>query len=168
MSKVTISYPNPREVAQAAADWEMLPDVIAQSIALELVEYARPFTPTDTGALSHPTIVHSAKGKVRIDYDATSNDTPYAWYVNEGIGWYGRKVKHYTTAGTGPHFLEKMTEKSVVQQAVNNTVQDIEELVGGAIFDATRKLGSSGKYTSYNYTRPKIFKEAKYNKYFKS
>lgn len=167
MSKVTISYPNPREVAQAASDWKMLPDVISQSVAMELVEYARPFTPTDTGALSHPTVRHTAKGKVRIEYDAQNDGTPYAWYANEGISWYGKKVKHYTTAGTGPHFLEKMTDSSVVKQAVYSTVENIGELVGGEIFDATRRLGSNGKYTSYNYTRPKIFREAKYDSYFK-
>lgn len=167
MSKVSISYPNPREVAQAASDWKMLPDVISQTVAMKLVEYASPFTPTDTGALSHPTIKHTAKGKVSIVYDAENNGTPYAWYVNEGISWYGKKVKHYTTAGTGPHFLEKMTENAVVKSAVFETVEDISELVGGEIFDATRKLGSSGKYTAYNYTRPQIFREAKYNSYFK-
>ncbi|MCM1323226.1 MAG: hypothetical protein NC218_03485 [Acetobacter sp.] len=167
MSKVTIQYPNPREVAQAAADWAMLPNAIAQSVAVELVEYARPFTPTDTGALSHPTIKHATSGKVSISYDASTNGVPYAWYVNEGVGWRGKPVKKYTTAGTGPHFLEKMTDSDIVKQTVYSVVENIGELVGGEIFDATRKLGSNGKYTAYNYTRPAIFREQKYNQYFK-
>lgn len=164
---ISISYPNPGAVQQAALDWQLAPDAIAQYIAGYLVEYAYPITPRDTGALSMPSLRHTGKGKVEIGYDATNpRGQYYVLPVNEGVAWNGYPVKHYTTPGTGPHFLDKMMSKAVLEAAVKEATQGLDSLVGGAIFDATRKINSSGKYTAYNYHRPEMFSAKKYDKYF--
>lgn len=83
--------------------------VFLRLLADEIVENARPNTPKDKGNLSRDIlrIVTGLHGSV--DWRKT-----YASYQERGSRADGsRKVKNYTTPGTGPHYAENAVEKAV-------------------------------------------------------